>query len=92
VRDQARQRTDTAISTLVEICQHSENDTARVAAAIALLDRGWGKATAAVAVHQPGPSLLTLVEEAYRDAAEVTAPPVETELARSPNWSSRSSG
>ena len=40
----ARTHTEAAIKTLSEIAQHGENEGARVRAAEALLDRGWGKA------------------------------------------------
>ena len=43
VRDLARQHTRKAIGTLVKVMQSGESDSARVAAAIALLDRGFGK-------------------------------------------------
>lgn len=33
-----------AINTLAEICTAADKDSARVSAAVALLDRGWGKA------------------------------------------------
>src|SRR5215469_2110911 len=45
IRELARQHTDAAVNTLVEIAERGKNDSARVAAATALLDRGWGKAT-----------------------------------------------
>lgn len=45
VRDLARQHTEEAIATLVSIMRDtSARETARVAAAENLLDRGWGKA------------------------------------------------
>src|SRR3954466_8873301 len=44
IRDLARVHTATALATLVEICQSGENESARVTAANAILDRGWGKA------------------------------------------------
>lgn len=43
VRDLARQHTRKAIQTLVKVMQLGESDSARVAAANALLDRGYGK-------------------------------------------------
>src|SRR5215470_7364612 len=45
IRELARQHTDAAINTLVEIAERGKSESARVAAATALLDRGWGKAT-----------------------------------------------
>ena len=46
VRDLAREQTGTAIETLASICQNGRSESARVAAAVALLDRGWGRAVA----------------------------------------------
>ena len=43
VKALAQQHTTAAIETLVSICNAGDKDSARVAAAIALLDRGWGK-------------------------------------------------
>jgi DNA-binding response OmpR family regulator len=43
VRDLARQHTRKAIGTLVKVMQSGESDSARVAAANALLDRGFGR-------------------------------------------------
>jgi len=39
----ARQYTGLALVTLAQVAETSKNDSARVAAASALLDRGWGK-------------------------------------------------
>lgn len=50
VRQLARTYTELAINTLAEICQSSDRDAARVAAASVLLDRGWGKAQATIEV------------------------------------------
>src|SRR4051794_32130030 len=44
IRELARLHTETALATLVAICESGENESARVAAANAILDRGWGKA------------------------------------------------
>jgi Family of unknown function (DUF5681) len=43
IRELARAHTMTALQALVEIAEHGENESARVAAANAILDRGWGK-------------------------------------------------
>jgi len=43
LRSLARGYTETAVKTLGGIAKTSESDTARVSAAVALLDRGWGK-------------------------------------------------
>jgi hypothetical protein len=66
IEDLARQYTDTAIRTLAEICGNpNAAPAARVAAATALLDRGWDKArqpvehsgemTQRYVVHAPPP-------------------------------------
>lgn len=46
----AQQYTDKAIKALAQIVESSESDAARVSAANALLDRGWGKAVQGVEV------------------------------------------
>jgi hypothetical protein len=43
IRELARRHTGAALATLVEICQNGRNEGARIAAATAILDRGWGK-------------------------------------------------
>lgn len=44
VRELARQHTETALSTLIEVAKNPHSPAAaRVSAAQALLDRGWGK-------------------------------------------------
>jgi hypothetical protein len=53
LRDLARQHTDLALQTLVEIAAHGENESARVTAASALLDRGWGKPAVPVTNEPP---------------------------------------
>lgn len=45
VIDAARAHTETAIATLVSMCQTSEDDKVRVQAAEAILNRAWGKPT-----------------------------------------------
>jgi hypothetical protein len=54
IRELARQHTPMALAMLVEICQNGESESARVAAANAILDRGWGKpAVPVVAAELP---------------------------------------
>jgi hypothetical protein len=43
LREAAREFTDSALKTLAAICKEGESETARVSAASALLDRGYGK-------------------------------------------------
>jgi hypothetical protein len=44
IRSLARSHTKLAIKTLAGVAKDGKNENARVSAAIALLDRGWGKA------------------------------------------------
>jgi hypothetical protein len=53
LRELARQHTEDAIATLVAICRNGENESARVAAANALLDRAWGKPPVAIVPVDP---------------------------------------
>jgi hypothetical protein len=48
IGDLARQYTEVAIETLVSIAKDGKQEASRVSAAIALLDRGWGRPTQAV--------------------------------------------
>jgi hypothetical protein len=45
LREMARQHTEDALNALVHVVTKGESETARVTAAQALLDRGWGKPT-----------------------------------------------
>ena len=45
IRAIARQYTETAIKTLVKVARHGKSESARVAAAEAILDRGYGRPT-----------------------------------------------
>ena len=46
VREMARDHTEEAVETLVDLMRHAKSDAARGAAAQALLDRGYGKSVA----------------------------------------------
>jgi hypothetical protein len=43
IAELAKQHTDTALNALVDVATRSESDAARVSAATAILDRGYGK-------------------------------------------------
>ena len=58
LRDIARQHTELALRTLVEIAERGENESARVTAANALLDRGWGKPAVPI-VQEDLPEVIT---------------------------------
>jgi hypothetical protein len=50
VKDLARMHTKTAIAALVRVIEDKKaNPSARVSAAVAILDRGWGKPVQAIA-------------------------------------------
>ena len=70
VRDLAREQTEAAIKALVEIVKGGESAAARVSAAQALLDRGWGK-----------PMQMT-VTATTRSLADMTDEEISAELAR----------
>ncbi len=52
VKEAARAHTPLAIATLAEVCQSGSSDSARVSAAVALLDRAWGKPEQHVEITQ----------------------------------------
>ena len=91
VRLLARRHTEEAISALAEIVKGRGDARARVAAACALLDRGWGKAIAHLEVERVSPapanawdlSRLSLDElrqlGALREKARVPSPEDEEE-------------
>jgi hypothetical protein len=57
----ARQHTEAAIRTLVEIMgMAGVNEAARISAANSLLDRGWGKAAQPITGEDEGPIQLTV--------------------------------
>lgn len=63
VRELARQYTQHAVETLVSILTKSSSDSAKVSAANAILDRGWGKAEQAVTGVDGGPlQVVTRIE------------------------------
>ncbi len=54
----AREHSDTAFETLVDVCKNGTSDRARITAAIALLDRGFGKPIEACPREHEAPSPL----------------------------------
>lgn len=49
LREMARTHTEVALNALVKVVTEAESESSRVAAASALLDRGWGKPTQPIA-------------------------------------------
>ena len=70
----AQQYTEQALRTLVEVCENSESDAARVAAACAILDRGYGKPRQQLSADMNGKlTLEQLVLGSYKTAGQAQA-------------------
>jgi len=63
VRELARQHTPEAIAALAKVMSDGTSEAARVAAATAMLDRGWGKPTQPIAGDdEAGPVRIARIE------------------------------
>ena len=70
VRELARQYTEQAITALVEVLE-SDSAAGRVAAANALLDRGWGKAEQVISgTGEDGAHVFQVIERRIVNAAD----------------------
>ena len=67
--DLARAQTENAVGVLVEIMTSKETPPARIAAANALLDRGWGKPRGEVEA-EPAADIAAIIAERRRQVAE----------------------
>lgn len=73
VADLAKSQTENAIATLVAVMEDKKaNAAARVSAATAILDRGWGKPAQALA-GPDGEGPIEFVSKDQRDAAVAAA-------------------
>ncbi len=54
----AREHSDAAFKALVDVCENGISESARITAAVALLDRGFGKPRQAISREYDEPSLL----------------------------------
>src|ERR1700746_1847510 len=72
IRQLARAHTSTALETLLEVAKSGKSESARVAAAVALLDRGWGRPTQPLAgdPEEPPIGIELSAEERRRRAVE----------------------
>src|SRR5438045_4792440 len=70
IRDLARAHTETAINALVQIAEKGKQESARVAAASALLDRGWGKPTQPISGDKDAPPIGLSIEDQRREISE----------------------
>jgi endonuclease III len=55
----AREYTNDALNTLVDVMQSSQSDSARIAAATAILDRGYGRPTKTTSLEVNAPFVPT---------------------------------
>jgi hypothetical protein len=60
IAERAQAHAAVALAALVEVATNAESDSARVSAAVALLDRGFGKPAQAVTDDDGGPLGLTI--------------------------------
>ena len=58
----ARQHTNDALETLVEVMKSGQSDSARIAAATAILDRGYGRPTKTTSLEVNAPFVPTRIE------------------------------
>jgi hypothetical protein len=70
LREAAREYTEEALKTLVHICQNGKSEQARISAATALLDRGYGKPSQTVQMGTDAESPLAIKIDASLTAKE----------------------
>lgn len=71
IRSLARSYTEMAIQSLAGVAQNSESDSAKVAAAEALLNRGWGKPTQPISGDDENPlRIISRIETVIVDPKE----------------------
>ena len=58
----ARQYTNDALDTLVDVMKSGQGDSARIAAATAILDRGYGRPTKTTSLEVNAPFVPTKIE------------------------------
>jgi len=69
----AKTHTEAALEVIVELMRNSLNDNVRLAAATAILDRGYGRPTKTTSLEVNAPFVPTTIElVAYTGAASVT--------------------
>jgi hypothetical protein len=79
LRSLARSHTELSIQTLAGIARNSASDQARVSAAQALLDRGWGKPPQ---VHsgEDGGSIRVIIRQIIDDTGEAPSVLIEHDV------------
>ena len=58
----ARQHTNDALDTLVEVMKSGQSDAARISAATAILDRGYGRPTKTTSLEVNAPFVPTTIQ------------------------------
>jgi len=69
----AREHTAEALETVLAVMRTGETDAIRLAAAVHVLDRGFGRPQAAVEVTSANPNLMTLTEAQDRTQRAILA-------------------
>jgi hypothetical protein len=70
----AREHTAEAVMTLVHVAERGESEAARVSAATALLDRGWGRPWLDLGIEmKPDEATAALLERARKRAAQTSS-------------------
>src|SRR5262245_66466553 len=70
VRGLAREHTAEALHTIVEIMRYARSDAVRLAAAEAILDRGWGRPAQAITGPEGTPFQVAAVAHAVKQFRE----------------------
>ena len=74
LKELAREYTTDALRALVGIMQNSDSDAARVTAANAILDRGYGKPSTVLTGDEDGGAIRTVNEIIIRGVAPLALP------------------
>ena len=80
IQELARQHAPQALATLVEIARSGVSENARVAAACALLDRGYGKPVSATQIIPPPRDLRDLSKEELDEAIEACQRTIQAQI------------
>src|SRR5262245_32565178 len=75
VRALARDHTAEALHTIVEIMRSARSDSVRLAAAEAILDRGWGRPAQAITGPEGAPFQVAAVSQAVEQFRRANAAP-----------------
>jgi len=81
----ARDNAPLAIATLADIAANGKSESARVAASVALLDRGWGKVTQLIGGDANAPIKLQVTNEQRAEAMRLYFMKTVTGCGEKPN-------